>query len=182
MSAEAGTYVPEPYPGGTMEDAFNSALADVSRETSAPDDRVPDFTEELLDANEVAESLTGFDQIAIRQHFRSTFADLAEDKLMLIRVLLYVVLRREDATGRRQGEVDKTAFQTVMDMPISEAQDRFAAQDDGVDPEDESAVAERDREFAEFVTATGLSYTVEQYMALTLGQKDALYRAVSKRR
>lgn len=177
MSAEAGTYDHNAVgltPAAIVTPDYGAP--DVSRETS-PDEPGPD----LIDANELAESLTGFDQIAIRQRFGATFADLAAEELMLLRVLLFISFRRGDGSGRRQTEVDKDAYQKAMELPVVVARELFADQDPGAGL-DESATAERDRQFADFVTVSGIPYTVEQYMALTMGQKNAVYDAASKRR
>lgn len=52
-----------------------------------------------LTAEEVFDSLTGFDEIAITQHFGRTVSELAEkDQSMFGRALVFVVKRREGAT------------------------------------------------------------------------------------
>lgn len=151
------------------------------------DDRVPMFDddpgpvpgEEGLHADVLADSMTGFDQIAIGRFFGTTFAELAKDELMLLRAL-YFVDRKHAGDGTPAA--DKVAFQAVMTMPIGEVRDAFANEDDGGDPDAVTDVAARDREFAEFVVGTGLSYTVDQFMALTLGQRAAVYTVANKRR
>ena len=137
---------------------------------------------DLLSANDLAESLTGFDQIAIRQRWNQRFDEIAADQIMLLRVLYFIHLRRENGAGR---EGDKTAFNEAMECPLNALQDKYKnaeKDEDGEDLEDESAIAERDREFAEFVMASGLSYTVDQYMALTLSQRSAVLDVAAKRR
>lgn len=178
MSAEAGTYVPEPYPGGTMENAFNSALADVSRETS-PDVPVgpePEDGPDLLDAEAIAESLTGFDEIAIEQWFKVPFSKVATDDLKLLRSLYFIHLRRAE------GATDKAAWRSAMEMKLGELQGKFAEGDDGADPDDEQARGERDRAYAEFVMVSGVPYTVEEYNGLTAAQKNAVYEVARKRK
>jgi len=133
-------------------------------------------TAELLDADEVSKSINGFDQIAVRQMFRERLDQLAGDAAMFMRALLFVV-------ERRGGANDADAFRAVMSLGLSDVYDRFADKEGpDVEPEDESAVAERDREYAEFVTACRLSFTVTQYMDLTLGQKTALLDAANRMR
>jgi len=134
---------------------------------------------DLLVAEDLVNSLTGFDQIAIRQRFNQRFEELAEDQIMLLRVLYFIHLRRENAGTPG---FDKEAFQQAMGIPLGGLQEKFADSDDAADPEDEGAVVERDREFAEFVMASGLSYTVEQFMALTLSQRSAVLDVASRRR
>jgi len=136
---------------------------------------------DLLVAEDLVNSLTGFDQIAIRQRFNQRFEELAEDQIMLLRVLYFIHLRRENA-GTQGGGYDKEAFQQSMGMPMGDLQEKFADADNAADPDDEGAVVERDREFAEFVMASGLSYTVEQFMALTLSQRSAVLDVASRRR
>lgn len=127
-------------------------------------------TPDLLDADAVAKSINGFDQIAIRQVFRERLDQLASDSTMFMRALLFVL-------ERRGGRSDPDAFRDVMTMPLDDVVERFADAGSDTDPEDESAVAERDRQYAEFVTACRLSFTVAQYMDLTIGQKTALLEA-----
>lgn len=125
---------------------------------------------ELLDADAVAKSINGFDQIAIRQAFRERLDQLAADSTMFMRALLFVL-------ERRGGSSDSDAFRAVMNLPLDDVVERFADATDAGEPEDESAIAERDRQYAEFVTACRLSFTVSQYMDLTIGQKTALLDA-----
>jgi len=136
---------------------------------------------DLLKAEDLVNSLTGFDQIAIRQRFNQRFDELSEDPVMLLRALYFIHLRRENA-GTQGGGYDKEAFQQSMGMPMGDLQEKFADADNAADPDDEGAVVERDREFAEFVMASGLSYTVEQFMALTLSQRSAVLDVASRRR
>ena len=42
--------------------------------------------------------------------------------------------------------------------------------------------AERDREYGQFVVVTGLAFTPDQFLALTAGQKQAIYDEVAERR
>lgn len=127
---------------------------------------------ELLDADALSKSINGFDQIAIRQMFRERLDQVAADSTMFMRALLFVLAKRDGAN-------DGDAYRSVMLLPLDEVIGRFKG--DG-DPEDEDAVAERDRQYADFVTACRLSFTVDQYMALTLGQKTALLDAAQRMR
>jgi hypothetical protein len=128
---------------------------------------------ELLDADALSKSINGFDQIAIRQMFRERLDQVAADSTMFMRALLFVLAKRDGAN-------DGDAYRSVMLLPLDEVIGRFKEAD--VDPEDEDAVAERDRQYADFVTACRLSFTVDQYMALTLGQKTALLDAAQRMR
>lgn len=143
----------------------------------ADTDTLDELDDGLLDADVVAKSINGFDQIAIRQHFREKLAGLAEDETMFMRALLFVVERREHALK------DRDAYDMVMRLPLDDVVNRFRREDaaEGVDEDDEDAVDERDRQYAEFVIACGLSFTVEQFMALTMGQRNALLDAAARR-
>lgn len=129
---------------------------------------------ELLDADALSKSINGFDQIAIRQMFRERLDQLAADSTMFMRALLFVLAKRDGAN-------DGDAYRSVMLLPLDEVVDRFKDGATG-EPEDEDAVAERDRQYADFVTACRLSFTVDQYMSLTLGQKNALLDAAQRMR
>lgn len=131
---------------------------------------------ELLDADALAKSINGFEQIAIRGVFRERLDQLAADGTMFMRALLFVLAKRD-------GAGDGDAYRQVMNLPLDQVVDRFRDADtSGVEPEDEDAIAERDRQYADFVTACRLSFTVDQYMALTIGQKTALLDAAARMR
>lgn len=123
-------------------------------------------TTELLDPDVVSRSIDGFEQIAIRQTFRERLDQLAADGTMFMRALLFVV-------AKRAGMNDGDAYRNVMLLPLDEVVGRFKS-DGEPDEDDEDAIAERDRAYANFVVGTRLSFTVDQYMALTIGQRDAI--------
>jgi len=76
-------------------------------------------------ANETFDSLTGFDEIAIRKEFRQDVARLYEaDAMAFIRAMVFV-------HQRRQGLKDPAAFQAAMEMPQRELQHYFADEPDG---------------------------------------------------
>lgn len=128
-----------------------------------------------LDADALSKSINGFEQIAIRGVFRERLDQLAADPVMFMRALLFVLAKRD-------GAGDGDAYRQVMTLPLDEVVERFKDVDPGdVDPEDEDAIAERDRQYADFVVGIGLSFTVDQYMALTIGQKTALVDAANRR-
>ena len=73
-------------------------------------------------AEEVFDSLTGFDEIAIAHHFGSTVADLAEnDTSMFGRALVFIVKRREGAT-------DDEARNAALGMTMREYNNDFFAE------------------------------------------------------
>lgn len=143
-------------------------MADTT-ETTEVDDR--------LDGNVLARSLTGFDQLAIRERFRAKVDDLAQDDMMFARALLFIHLMRGGAKSA-------DAYSQAMCLGLDELQARFVSQESAgdVDEDDEDAVAERDRLWAEFVIGTGLSYTVDQFQALTLEQRSAVIDAHARLR
>lgn len=178
MSAEAGIesepyYPPKPY-GSKIPGPYDApgvgTADDVSRETS------PDDAPELLEANELAESLTGFDEIAIEQWFKLPFSKLAGDELKLLRSLYFIHVRRAE------GASDKAAWRTSMEIPLSALKDKFADADNGADPDDDETRGERDRAYAEFVMTSGVPYTMDEYNALTMAQKNAVYDIARKQR
>ncbi|MBI4941855.1 MAG: hypothetical protein HY830_14015 [Actinobacteria bacterium] len=131
-------------------------------------------TPELIDADVLSKSITGFEQIDIRQTFRERLDSLANDGTMFMRALLFVLEKRG---GMHSGD----AYRNVMLLPLEDVVARFKG-DDEPDEDDEDAVAERDRQYADFVTACRLSFTVEQYMQLTIGQRAALLDAADRLR
>lgn len=138
--------------------------------------------DEILDIETIAESMDGWDQIAMRKYFNEKFDELAKDGLMFARACLFIHLRRDKSTGVPNSAVDKEAFREAMGMPLGTLQKMIPDEDGGADFEDETAIQERDREFAEFVIGTGLSYTVDQFMALTINQRANAIEVANRRR
>jgi hypothetical protein len=71
--------------------------------------------------DEIAGSLTGFDEIAIQQMFRGDMSDLSPT--MTARALVFVLKRRE-------GLSDKDAYSAVMHLPLGEVNDSFGIEGD----------------------------------------------------
>lgn len=92
-------------------------------------------------AEEVADSLTGFDEMAIKQHFGSTLTKLAEDQSMLARALVFVLKRRDGAN-------DDDARNDALGMALKEVMSHFA---------DESVESGKDESSSEPQPATSLS-------------------------
>lgn len=141
---------------------------------------VPDVVEPEEDTRPtvkaLSESLNGFDQIAIRTRFHERFDQIAEDPIMFTRALYFVHLRRE-------GMKDSDAFNGAMLLTFQELNEKFAKTDDVDEFEgDESAENERDRQYAEFIIGTGLNFTLEQYMELTVQQRMHIVEAAASRR
>ena len=139
-----------------------------------PQDEVVEDVPQKINLTELSQSVNGFDQIAIRARFHERFDTLAEDPMMLSRALYFVHLRRE-------GTKDADAFQASMVLSMGDLTDLFESSDDDEFEGDESGTEEADRQFAEFVMGTGLSYTVEQFRALTIAQRGAIVDAANKR-
>lgn len=82
-----------------------------------------------LTAEEVFDSLNGFDEIAIRKVFGATVLDLSNsDRLMFARSLVFTVKRRE-------GLSDKDAHKATLEMTIKEVGDFFPEAPLEVDPD-----------------------------------------------
>lgn len=85
-------------------------------------------------AEEVMESLTGFDEIAVAKAFDAEIITLAEHhQTKFLRALVFVECRRV-------GQTDAEAWQSCMALSLKAAQDYFAADDevDADDPETEA--------------------------------------------
>lgn len=84
-----------------------------------------------LTADDMFESLTGFDEIAVKQTFGGrTAVDLSQnDPLQFLRALIYV-----DQT--RRGLKDKQAWNAAQGLTLGGAADYFSDDPEEVDPED----------------------------------------------
>lgn len=81
-----------------------------------------------LTAEELSESLTGFDEIAIEQHMGiDVYADAERKPMKALRALVFVHRRRE-------GDDDATAKQAALEMPLKAVQDYFA-EDEEITPD-----------------------------------------------
>ncbi len=141
----------------------------------------PQKAAEKVDLTALSESLNGYDQVAIRARFRERFDQLAEDPMMFARAMYFIHLRRENhkAEGKYN---DAEAHEKAMTLPMKAVNELFEAGDSDADAFEgnESATAERDRDFANFVIGSGLSYTLDQYMALTVSQRARIIEAVNR--
>jgi len=150
-----------------------------STETDAPA-TVAEPQAPKIDLGELSETLNGYDQIAIRSRFHERFDQLAEDPIMFARAMYFIHLRRENhkAEGKHK---DAEAHEAAMTLPMKAVNELFDV-DSGADEfeGDETATAERDRDFANFVIGSGLSYTLDQYMALTVQQRARIIEAANR--
>lgn len=174
-----GEYRPEPYENHPVLGAELTVPVEpdgvVADDATVAEDVTTEDAEPKINLSELSQSVNGFDQIAIRTRFHERFDVLADDPMMLSRALYFVHRRRE-------GVKDAEAFQEAMLLTMGDLTSKFEAAPDGDEFEgDESAVAERDRQYAEFVMGTGLSYTLDQYMALTIAQRAAIIEAANNR-
>jgi hypothetical protein len=72
-------------------------------------------------AEEVFDSLTGFDELAIAAQFGHTITDLAENQVTMFgRALAFVVLRRD-------GKTDADAKSAAFDLPMKVLNEEFFA-------------------------------------------------------
>lgn len=134
----------------------------------------PDATEKI-DLGELSQSLTGFDQVAIRLRFGTRLEDLMEDTMTFMYALYFVHLRR-------QGAKDADAYSQAMSLPLSQISEVFKGADADDEDEGPTAVEDRDKEFADFIVGTGMKYTMDEYLALTIQQRAFIIDAVNKSR
>lgn len=87
---------------------------------------------------EVAESLTGFDEIAVTKHFGVDVYMDSETKPVLIQRALVFILKRRD------GLTDTDAYQAAMSMPLSEVSDYCAKAEDDVMADDPDSAPGKD--------------------------------------
>lgn len=73
--------------------------------------------------DEVIDSLTGHDELAISQHFGETIGELVRNQSMLRRVCVFVLKRRE-------GLNDDDARNFAMDLPLGQAFAWFGQESD----------------------------------------------------
>ena len=81
-----------------------------------------------MTAEDVINSLTGFDEIAIETHFGVSLTDLERKPTTALRACIFVVKTREGMSAA-------DAKQAAMGMPLGEANDYFAS-DEEIDPDD----------------------------------------------
>ncbi|WP_395691799.1 hypothetical protein [Nocardioides sp.] len=82
-----------------------------------------------MTAEEMAESLTGFDEIAIEKHFGiDIYTDSETKGVKALRALVFVDLRRG-------GKSDDQAKQAAMEMALRDANTYFADDEPELDPE-----------------------------------------------
>lgn len=86
-----------------------------------------DQHEERQTMQEVLDSITGFDEIAITQAFGRYFAVLCEDATMLGRAAIFI-------DQRRGGKTDAEAKDIAMSMRMGEVNDYFP-DDEEIDPD-----------------------------------------------
>jgi hypothetical protein len=130
---------------------------------------------EKINLSELSETLNGYDQIAIRTRFHERFDQLAEDPIMFARAMYFIHLRRG-------GAKDAQAHEAAMRLPMKEVNELFETSTDTDEFEgDETATQERDKQFADFIVGTGISYTLDEYMALTISQRAAIIEAANRR-
>jgi hypothetical protein len=80
-------------------------------------------------ADELFESITGFDEIAISKAFGLEIHQVQEKPFMFMRALVFV-------NERRRGANDLTAHSTAMNMTMAALTDYFAEPEEELDPND----------------------------------------------
>lgn len=88
-----------------------------------------------LTAAEFAESITGFDEIAIAKQFQSDLYELGHTKQA--RALTFVHFRRD-------GQSDVTAYDSCMGLTVKQVTEFFADEPDEVMPEEPSSASGKD--------------------------------------
>lgn len=89
-------------------------------------------SEDKITAEEMMESLTGFDEVAIAKHWAAEVLDLAEHKpTTFTRSLVFVLMRRG-------GMSDHEAKEAVMNMTLKEVQGHFTEEEEEPVPDDPS--------------------------------------------
>jgi hypothetical protein len=90
-------------------------------------------------AGEVAGSLTGFDEIAIRTHLGFDPYAVAEAQPMsYLRALVFVDQRRREHTS------DAAARQAALELPARDLQDYFTEEPDEIDPDEPDTAVGKD--------------------------------------
>lgn len=124
-----------------------------------------------LDLEEMSGSLNGFDQIAVKKAFGQSVQELGQgDATMFMHALYFVHLRR-------LGVKDADARNDSLSTSIKDLTDLFGSAGAKLDP---TAEEDRDREWADFVIGSGLAFTVNQFMELTMNQRAAALRAAER--
>lgn len=87
------------------------------------------MTENKTTLEDLAESLNGFDEIAVQKAFGFNIDDFENQGTLGIRALVFVEFRRE-------GEKDPAAYKRAMDLTMRDLIDRYPemAEDDVPDP------------------------------------------------
>lgn len=81
---------------------------------------------------EMAESLTGYDELAIKKEFRLTVSALVNDGDTIASMRAYVFVHQ-----RRQGLKDSEAYAAAMEMRQADILAYFSAGDDDEEPADD---------------------------------------------
>lgn len=132
------------------------------------------MTEDRPTFDDVTQTLTGFDQIAIAKRWSPVDKLADSDPMMFPRALVFVLERRDGAS-------DQDAYRSAMQAPLSQVLDRFAtesaAQVSELDPDE---VGRLDAEWAQFVVTTQLAFTPDEWRSLTISQRSMLAEALRR--
>lgn len=88
-------------------------------------------------AEELFESLTGFDEIAITKAFKVELFDLQEKPFLFMRAMAFILRRRE-------GAKDAEAYQAAMEMTLGELTALFPEPEPELDPDDPETESGKD--------------------------------------
>jgi hypothetical protein len=100
---------------------------------------------------EMSESVTGFDEIAVEKIMGMDMYTEAEAKpVLLLRSLVFIHIRRS-------GISDPDARKQVMEMPLGDVNDYFASKEEDVDPDEPDSESGKDESVPETEPSTSLT-------------------------
>jgi hypothetical protein len=90
-----------------------------------------------LTAEEVTDSINGYDEIAIKRAFGTDLYTLREEPMSFLRALIFIV-------ERRTGKKDPQAYEAAMSLVLSGVHGYFAETPEDFDPEEPDSEAGKD--------------------------------------
>lgn len=98
-------------------------------------------TEDRMSLNDLAESLNGWEELAVQKTFGFSIADFENQGTLGIRALAFVEFKREaetdaSSTAKLRGNKDAAAHKAAMDLTLGELIARYPEmnEDDPADP------------------------------------------------
>lgn len=90
-----------------------------------------------MSADEILDTLNGFDEIAIAKAFKMTFTEVIEDATLFLRGMAFI-------NERREGKSDAEAYAVAMYTSTLKMAEYFPAPDDELDPDDPDTESGKD--------------------------------------